>query len=44
MRHSDFRTIMNIYGTVFDELLQAATKRIAKLAFQKGTQAGLDES
>jgi integrase len=33
MRHSDVRTTMNIYGTVFDDSMMTASGKVAKLAF-----------
>jgi integrase len=34
MRHSDVRTTMNIYGTVFDDSMITASGKIAQLAFR----------
>lgn len=33
MRHSDVRTTMNIYGTVFDDSMITASSKVAKLVF-----------
>lgn len=33
MRHSDIRTTMNIYGTVFDDSMITAGNKVAALAF-----------
>jgi integrase len=34
MRHSDVRTTMNIYGTVFDDSMMTASGKVAQLAFR----------
>ena len=34
MRHSDIRTTMNIYGTVFDDSMITASSKVAALAFR----------
>ncbi|HKW16431.1 MAG TPA: site-specific integrase [Terriglobales bacterium] len=40
MRHSDVRTTMNIYGTVFDDSMITASGKVAQLAFPvNGAQA-----
>jgi len=45
MRHSDIRTTMNIYGTVFDDSMVTASSKIAALAFRvNGAQTEREES
>jgi hypothetical protein len=44
MRHSDIRTTMNIYGTVFDDSMVTASSKIAALAFRaNGAQTERNE-
>ena len=44
MRHSDVRTTMNIYGTVFDESMITAGAKVAALAFRaNGAQTERNE-
>ena len=44
MRHSDVRTTMNIYGTVFDESMITASGKVAALAFRaNGAQTERNE-
>ncbi len=45
MRHSDVRTTMNVYGTVFDDSMINAGSKVAALAFStNGAQAERNET